>query len=82
MAQTALGGFAEVALAPEALTFPLADALSFEQGAGMVMNYHTAVFALARRGRLAEGETVVVHGGAGGVGTAAVQVARGSGPGA
>jgi NADPH2:quinone reductase len=80
-AQTGLGGFAEAALAPAALTFPLPERLSFAQGAGMLMNHHTAVFALARRGRLAEGETVLVHGAAGGVGSAAVQVARGLGAG-
>src|SRR6476469_1319849 len=43
------------------------------------MNYHTAWFSLVTRGRLAEGETVLVHGAAGGVGTASIQVARGLG---
>jgi NADPH:quinone reductase len=75
----ALGGFAEVAVAPEFLTFPLSDQLDFAQGAGLILNYHTAWFALRLRGRLAEGETVLVHGAAGGVGTAAIQVARGLG---
>src|SRR4029453_3294346 len=74
-----LGGFAEVTTAPEFLTFPLADALDFGQGAGLVLNYHTAWFALTIRGRLADGETVLVHGAAGGVGTAALQVAKGLG---
>ncbi|MCY1035205.1 NADPH:quinone oxidoreductase family protein [Corallococcus sp. BB11-1] len=74
-----LGGFAEVcAVAPE-LAFPIPAAWSFEQAAGVVMNYHTAHFALHRRGQLKAGETVVVHGAAGGVGTAAVQVAKGAG---
>jgi NADPH:quinone reductase len=75
----ALGGFAEVAVAPEFLTFPLADELDFAQGAGLILNYHTAWFALRLRGRLNEGETVLVHGAAGGVGTAALQVAKGLG---
>jgi NADPH2:quinone reductase len=75
----ALGGFAEVAVAPEFLTFPLSDELDFAQGAGLILNYHTAWFALRLRGRLAEGETVLVHGAAGGVGTAALQVAKGLG---
>ena len=75
----ALGGFAEVAVAPEFLTFPLSDELDFAQGAGLILNYHTAWFALQLRGRLAEGETVLVHGAAGGVGTAALQVAKGLG---
>ena len=75
----ALGAFAEVAVAPEFLTFPLDGALDFAQGAGLILNYHTAYFALRLRGRLAEGETVLVHGAAGGVGTAALQVAKGLG---
>jgi NADPH:quinone reductase len=73
------GGFAEVAVAPAFLTFPLSDELDFAQGAALVMNYHTAYFALVTRGRLAEGETVLVHGAAGGVGTATLQVAKGLG---
>ncbi|MGO9449036.1 MAG: NADPH:quinone oxidoreductase family protein [Solirubrobacteraceae bacterium] len=75
----ALGGFAELAVAPEFLTFPLAPQLDYAQGAGLILNYHTAYFALVLRGRLSEGETVLVHGAAGGVGTAALQVARGLG---
>jgi NADPH:quinone reductase len=74
-----LGGFAEVAVAPEFLTFPLSDDLDFAQGSGLILNYHTAYFALRLRGRLAEGESVLVHGAAGGVGTAALQVAKGLG---
>jgi NADPH2:quinone reductase len=74
-----LGGFAETAVSPEFLTFALADALDFAQGAGLILNYHTAYFALVLRGRLKRGETVLVHGAAGGVGTAALQVARGMG---
>src|SRR6187200_792093 len=74
-----LGGFAEVAVAPDYLTFALPDALDFAQGAGLILNYHTAYFALVLRGRLEEGETVLVHGAAGGVGTASIQVAKGLG---
>jgi NADPH2:quinone reductase len=72
----ALGGFAETAVAPEFFTFALSPELDFAQGAGLILNYHTAYFALAMRGRLKQGETVLVHGAAGGVGTAALQVAR------
>src|SRR4051794_31450836 len=72
-----LGGWAEVAVAPEFMTFRLPDALDFAQGAGLILNYHTAYFALIMRGRLRAGETVLVHGAAGGVGTAAIQVAKG-----
>jgi NADPH2:quinone reductase len=74
-----LGGFAEVAVAPDFMTFKLPDELDFAQGAGLILNYHTAYFALKLRGRLAEGETVLVHGAAGGIGTAAIQVAKGLG---
>src|SRR3954467_15115486 len=76
---TFLGAFAEAAVAPEYFAFPLPDELTFEQGAALVLNYHTAYFSLKLRGRLAEGETVLVHGAAGGVGTAAIQVAKGLG---
>ena len=74
-----LGGFAEVAVAPEFLSFKLPDELDFAQGAGLVLNYHTAYFSLKLRGRLAEGESVLVHGAAGGVGTAVLQIAKGLG---
>jgi NADPH2:quinone reductase len=75
----ALGGFAEVAVAPEFFTFALPDALDFAQGASLILNYHTAYFSLVMRGRMTAGETVLVHGAAGGVGTAALQVAKGLG---
>jgi NADPH2:quinone reductase len=75
----ALGGFAETAVAPPFLTFALPAELDFAQGAGLILNYHTAYFSLVLRGRLRAGETVLVHGAAGGVGTAALQVAKGLG---
>ena len=64
---------------PAIFTFPLPDATSYDEGAALPMNYLTAQFALAERGGLREGETVLVHGGAGGVGTATIQVAKGMG---
>lgn len=75
-ATTAFGAFAELAVAPAMLTFALPDELDFEAAAGFVVNHQTAHLALARRGRLAPGETVLVHGAAGGVGTASIQVAK------
>jgi NADPH:quinone reductase len=75
----AYGGAAEQAATPAMFTFPLPDALSFDEGAALPMNYLTAQFALAERGGLRAGETVLVHGAAGGVGTATLQVARGYG---
>ena len=71
-----LGAFAETVAVPEAMVFPLPDAVSFEAGAALPMNYLTVQFALDRRARLERGEVVLVHGAAGGIGTAAIQIAR------
>src|SRR5215469_1020235 len=73
---TAFGSWSERVAAPADVVFPLPDRLTMAQGAGLMMNYHTAHFALVRRGRLRAGETLLVHGAAGGVGSAAIQVAR------
>jgi NADPH2:quinone reductase len=73
------GAFSEVAASPAAMTFALPDGLDFAQGAALILNYHTAWFALVTRGRLTAGETVLIHGAAGGVGTATIQVAKGLG---
>jgi NADPH2:quinone reductase len=75
-ALTMVGGMAERAAAPLALTFHLPDSMEFPAGAAFVLNYHTAYFALQLRGRLREGENVVVHGAGGGLGSASVQVAK------
>lgn len=74
-----LAAWAEQTVAPTYFTFKIPDNWDYAQGAALVLNYHTAYFALIGRGRLAEGETVVVHGAAGGVGTASLQVARSHG---
>jgi NADPH2:quinone reductase len=74
-----LGGMAEVAVAPDFLVFALPEELDMAQGAAMVFNYHTAYFSLKLRGRVEAGERVLVHGAAGGVGTATLQVAKGLG---
>lgn len=55
---------------------PLPDALSFEEGASLMSAYMTAYVALVRRGNLQPGETLLVHGAAGGVGLAAVEVGK------
>ena len=72
------GGAEVVALGPDSV-FPLPGAVSFEAGAALPMNYLTAQFALATRAGLRPDETVLVHGAAGGVGTATIQVAKGYG---
>jgi NADPH:quinone reductase len=71
-----LGTWAErVAISPEQV-LPLPEGLTMAQGAGLLMNYHTAHFGLIRRGRLQPSETLLVHGAAGGVGSAAIQVGK------
>lgn len=73
------GGAGEIAAVGPDSVFPLPDRLSFEEGAALPMNYLTAQFALDDRAGLRAGETVLVHGAAGGVGTATLQVAKGMG---
>lgn len=75
-ALTLLGGFAEKALARPDLTFVLPDEVGFEEAASFTFNYATVYFALVERGGMAPGETVLVHGAAGGIGTAAIQMAK------
>lgn len=70
------GGFAELAVAPADTVFALPDGVDFAAGAALPINYLTAHFALQHRGRLAAGQTILVHGAAGGVGTAVIQFAR------
>ena len=69
-------GFADYALAPAAMTVPLPGSLTFEQGASLPLNYLTALHGLLGRAGTNAGERVLVLGAAGGVGIAAVQVAR------
>ncbi|WP_205471720.1 NADPH:quinone oxidoreductase family protein [Nocardioides sp. SYSU D00038] len=73
------GNAAELTSVHRDSVFALPDALSFDEGAAVPMNYLTAHFALVERGQLRDGETVLVHGAAGGVGTASIQVAKGFG---
>lgn len=71
-----LGGFAEQVACDPGAVLPLPDNLSFVEGAGLPMNALTVHFALTRRGGLRAGETVLVHGAAGGIGTASIQLAK------
>src|SRR6185369_12724641 len=75
------GGMAEVAVLPPAQVFTLPDTVSFEAGAGLLFNDLTVHFALRTRGRLSNGETVLVHGAAGGIGTSALRLAPALGAG-
>jgi NADPH2:quinone reductase len=71
-----VGGCAETVWAATHLVAPLAEGLTHAEGAAMVVNYHTAVVALGRRACLRSGETTLVHGAGGGVGSACVQIAH------
>jgi NADPH:quinone reductase len=73
------GTYAEQTLCTEAQTHPLPANVSFEQGAAMGVAYGTAYRAVFQRGGGKPGEKVLVHGASGGVGTAAVQLARAAG---
>ena len=76
MAGTQFGGYAEEVVVPQADAIPLADDLSFEQGAAIPVNYATAWAALLGYGSLREGDRVLIQAAAGGVGIAATQIAR------
>jgi len=75
------GGFAEFAVAPASQCVPLPQSLPFTEAAAMSLVYDTAYFALRERARIAPGETVLVLGATGGVGLAAIQLAKAMGAG-
>jgi NADPH:quinone reductase len=75
-ASTLTGGYAEQTVADATQVFRLPDNLSFSEGAGINVPYATAYRALLQRAQGKAGETVLVHGASGGVGIAAVQLAR------
>ena len=81
MAQVDVGGFAEYTVASVAGVQPLPEGMTDEEGAAFSIVYQTAWFALVVRGQLQPGETVLVHSAAGGVGLAALQIARALGAG-
>lgn len=71
-----LGGWAERVVVPPASIKPTPDGLDDAEAVALLGNYQTMYFALAKRGALRAGETVLVLGSAGGVGTAAIQIAK------
>ena len=73
------GGFGTHTLAPAALCMPLPPSFSFVDAAAFIMIYATSYHALVDRAQLKAGETVLVLGAAGGVGTAAIQIAKACG---
>ncbi len=70
------GGYAERVKVSASSIFPIPDTMPFESAAAMHTTYQTAHFAFHRRANLQEGEVVLVHAGAGGVGSAAIQIAK------
>ncbi len=70
------GGFASFAVAPAAAVRPLPGTFDYDQGCNLLGNYETAYHCLIARGKLAAGETVLIHGASGSTGLAAVQVAK------
>jgi len=73
------GTYAEKSVSAASDVHPLPDRLSFEQGAALGIPYGTAVWALFYRGQARWGERLLIHGASGGVGIAAVQLARSAG---
>ena len=81
MAQLASGGLAEYVVAPVSSVTAMPRGMTFDEAAGFPLVYQTSYFGLAYRAALRKGETVLVHSAAGGVGLAAVQIARALGAG-
>ena len=73
------GAYAQKTLCDEQSVFPLPDRLSFAQGAGVWVPYATAWYALFEAAKSRPGESVLIHGASGGVGSAAMQAARAAG---
>jgi len=69
------GALAEMVLLPERLTYPVPEDMDPVAGAALINSYVTAVLALTRRAQLRAGETILVHAGAGAVGSAAIRIA-------
>jgi NADPH2:quinone reductase len=76
MALVSGGAYAELAAVPRASLVPLPEGATFAEGAGFLLTFLTAYVPLTRQVRFEEERTVLVHAAAGGVGTAAIQVAR------
>lgn len=75
----AFGGYAEAAVCPTAMTFEMPDAMPADEAASIYFPFHLSALALFERGKLVGGEKVLIHAAAGGVGSAAVQLAKDAG---
>lgn len=76
MALVASGGYAGYCVAPASVALALPDALSFVEGGGVPEAFFTVWLNIFRLGGLKKGETLLVHGGSSGIGTAAIQLAK------
>lgn len=79
VAQLEYGAYAELVSVSQSACFRIPDSMSFEEAAAMGLVYQTAYFALVERGGYQPGETVLITGAAGGVGSAAIQIVKGLG---
>ncbi|MEZ4277996.1 MAG: zinc-binding dehydrogenase [Myxococcota bacterium] len=75
MLPTAIGAFAEAAIASPQTTFEVPESIPIPGAAAILMPFHLAYMGLIERAKLAAGETVLIHAGAGGAGSAAIQLA-------
>lgn len=73
------GGFSEYVVVAEKSVFPIPDSLSYNEAAALYITYQTAYYALHRNAHLLAGETLLVHAGSGGVGSAAIQLGKAAG---
>ncbi len=76
MTMAGVGGFGEFCIAPHATTYRVPDAMTDEDAAAFQMTYQTSYFGVKIRADLQPGEVLLVHGGAGGVGSAAIQLGK------
>jgi NADPH:quinone reductase len=73
------GGLAEYISVTEGSVYPIPDSMSWNDAAALFITYHTSHYSLAKRAALQEGEVLLVHAGAGGVGSAAIQLGKAAG---
>jgi len=73
------GGFSEYVVVAGKSVYPIPDSLSFNEAAALFITYQTAYYALHRNAHLLAGETLLVHAGSGGVGSAAIQLGKAAG---
>ncbi|MDX1958379.1 MAG: NADPH:quinone oxidoreductase family protein [Leptospiraceae bacterium] len=71
-----LGGYAEFVVVPEQDVYSIPKTMSFEEAAGFIITYQSSYFAIVVRANLRKEETLLVHAGAGGIGTSSIQIGK------